>query len=45
MKRIKCDVLIVGGGPAGSTTAYRLAKAGDDGIIAQAVKRMVHFTP
>ena len=79
MKRIRCEVLIVGGGPAGSTTAYKLAKAGvnalvidfkktigspvqcaefvpiqlfhqfgqffDDGIIAQAVKRMAHFTP
>ena len=33
MKRIKCEVLIVGGGPAGSTTAYRLARGGTKVLV------------
>jgi len=28
-----CDVLIVGGGPAGSSCAWRLAKAGLDVLV------------
>ncbi|WP_448587966.1 geranylgeranyl reductase family protein [Thermocrinis sp.] len=33
MRRVKCDVLVVGGGPAGSTTAYKLAKGGVDVLV------------
>ena len=33
MSRDSCDVLIVGGGPAGSTCAWQLAKAGLDVLV------------
>src|SRR5260221_2349968 len=33
-----CDVLIVGGGPAGSTCAWRLRQAGLDVLVADAAR-------
>ena len=33
MKRLKCDVLVVGGGPAGSTASRKLSQLGIDNIL------------